>query len=561
MRPIRNLSIRHKLVVIIMTTSLAALLLACLGFISYERVTFRAKLAQDFWTLADVLDDSLAPGLAFTDPAALQQQLDTLKSHPHVLAAAVYDKTGQRVSAYERDRRARGFPWPAVAREGSFFQPERLDTIKAIPLAGEGVGTLYIAADLGELETRQQRYLLITGAVLLREGAERKQLAAQFLRSQRMEAIGSLAGGIAHDLNNALAPILMASEYLKMVSTDASPETNQVLDTIYESARRGADMVKQILTFARGTEGTRGAVQPKHLIKEMIDITRHCFPKGIAIRSAVAPNIWTVLGHPTQLHQVLLNLCVNARDALPAGGTLTLAVSNLQVTAAAPGLPPDVRPGAYVVVSVKDTGTGMSPAVQARIFEPFFTTKELDRGTGLGLSTVGNIVKDHRGFITVDSTIGEGTEFKVFLPAQPDAAAVVAAERLTLPVGHGEWILVVDDEAAIRSIATQSLEMFGYHVVTAKDGAEGLAVFARHQAPIELVITDRDMPVLDGLTMLRRFRDLAPQLKVILASGVDSDTKAPAPADCECDAYLPKPYSADELLRAVDTVLHLPARP
>lgn len=138
MRPIRNLSIRHKLVVIIMTTSLAALLLACLGFISYERVTFRAKLAQDFWTLADVLDDSLAPGLAFTDPAALQQQLDTLKSHPHVLAAAVYDKTGQRVSAYERDRRARGFPWPAVAREGSFFQPERLDTIKAIPLAGEG---------------------------------------------------------------------------------------------------------------------------------------------------------------------------------------------------------------------------------------------------------------------------------------------------------------------------------------------------------------------------------------------------------------------------------------
>ena len=395
-------------------------------------------------------------------------------------------------------------------------------------------------------------------ADLLREGAERQQMAAQLLRNQRMEAIGSLAGGIAHDLNNALAPILMASEYLKLVSKDPNPETGHVLDTIYESAKRGAGMVKQILTFARGTEGVRGVVQPKHLIQEMLDITRHSFPKAIEIRTAVTPNTWKLFGNPTQLHQILLNLCVNARDALPDGGTLTLGTSNVRLDPPGVGMPPAARPGPYVVLSVSDTGTGMPPEVCQHIFERFFTTKPLDKGTGLGLSTVHNLVKDHGGFLTVDSEVGRGTEFKVYLPAQPDAVAAVAvAERLAPPVGKGEWILVVDDEAAIRNIAAQTLEMFGYHIVTAKDGVEGLVVYQQHRDQLQLVITDLEMPVMNGPAMVRHLRDLAPRLKVIVASGVDTDTQAVEPPRVTCDAYLQKPYSADALLRTVNSVLHL----
>ncbi len=319
---------------------------------------------------------------------------------------------------------------------------------------------------------------VIAGAVVtFNDITEKKKLAAEFLRSQRMEGIGALAGGIAHDLNNALAPILMSVEILKLTNTD--PEKCRILDTIYDCARRGANMVKQILTFARGTEGERGVVQPRHLVQEMIDMTRHTFPKAIQIRTAVAPNIWTLLGNPTQLHQILLNLCVNARDAMPAGGTLTLAAENVLLDATGAEVSPDAKPGPYVALTVKDTGTGMTPEVRARLFEAFFTTKAPGKGTGLGLTTVHNIAKEHGGFLTVDSEVGRGSTFKVFLPAQPDAVAAAApTERPALPMGNGELILVVDDEAVIRSIAQQTLEAYGYRVVTAEDGAQAVGVCA-----------------------------------------------------------------------------------
>ena len=276
----------------------------------------------------------------------------------------------------------------------------------------------------------------IAGLVGIRHDiTEKKQIEAQFLRSQRMESIGGLAGGIAHDLNNALTPILMASQFLKLTCTD--PQTARVLDTIHESARRGAGMVKQILTFARGSEGENVHIQPKHLVGEMVEIARNTFSKAIQIRTQVSPDTWPLTGNPTRLHQILLNLCVNARDAMPDGGTLTLTAGNIQLDEAGVAISPEAKPGRYVVLTVADTGTGMPPEVRERIFEPFFTTKAPDRGTGLGLSTVNGIVKSHDGFLTVDSEVGRGTTFSVYLPV-PDASVAPVAEAAPPPPADGK---------------------------------------------------------------------------------------------------------------------------
>ncbi|MFA6545008.1 MAG: PAS domain S-box protein, partial [Limisphaerales bacterium] len=397
----------------------------------------------------------------------------------------------------------------------------------------------------------------IRGAVVtFTDITEKKLLEAKFLRSQRMESLGSLAGGIAHDLNNALAPILMSAELLKQVIKDPNPGVGRIIDTIHSSAERGAGMVKQILTFARGSAGERGVVQPKHLIQEMIGLTRHSFPKTIQIRADVPSNIWTLLGNPTQLHQILLNLCVNARDAMPAGGTLTLAAGNVRLKATDTGLSPDAKPGPYMMLAVTDTGTGMTPEVRARLFEAFFTTKEPGKGTGLGLSTVRNIAKEHGGFLTVDSEAGKGTTFKVYLPAQPGAAAVVAAvARPALPTGSGELILVVDDEASIRSIATQTLEAYGYRVVTANDGAQAVGVCAQHLTSLQLLITDMDMPFMDGKKTIRAIRTLLPRLPVIASSGSDAESNPAVLKELDVQAFLRKPFSTDDLIRMVHETL------
>jgi two-component system, cell cycle sensor histidine kinase and response regulator CckA len=384
--------------------------------------------------------------------------------------------------------------------------------------------------------------------------AERRQVEEKLLRSQRMENIGALAGGIAHDLNNVLAPILMSGEILRMSVHD--PELIRVIDSIMESAQRGAGMVRQVLTFSRGTEDKRGSVQVKHLLREMVGIAQQTFPKSIRIRSEVAKDTWTVNANPTKLHQVLLNLCVNARDAMPGGGTLRIAASNVRLDEAFAGMSPGARPGPYVCLTVADTGTGMTPEVRARIFDAFFTTKEPGKGTGLGLSTVQGIVKDHGGFITVDSTPGKGTEFKVYLPAQMEAVAVAEGEQLQPPVGSGELVLVVDDEASIRNIATQTLQMFGYRVLSAKDGAEGLAMFMRQRNEIQLVLTDMAMPVMDGTGMIRVIRTIQPRIPVILTSGLDSQAARFDTTELETQAFLHKPYRAEELLKTVDAVLH-----
>ncbi|MEI7929457.1 MAG: PAS domain S-box protein, partial [Verrucomicrobiales bacterium] len=324
------------------------------------------------------------------------------------------------------------------------------------------------------------------GVCFVLDLTERKKLEQQFLRSQRMESIGTLAGGIAHDLNNVLAPIMMAVEVLKMRFPDA--ESLNLLDILSISVSRGAEMVRQVLSFARGVEGRRMEVQIKHLVHDIEKTVRDTFLKNIEMRTSISKDLWTVMGDPTQLHQVLLNLCVNARDAMPNGGKLTISAENLMLDAHYASLNPEAKPGPYVFIQIEDTGSGIPPGILEKIFDPFFTTKEVGKGTGLGLSTSLAIVKSHGGFLRVYSEMGKGTKFHINLPARTELSATTAAETVAeMPRGHGELILIVDDEVSVRLITQRTLETFGYRVLLASDGSESVAIYATRKAEIAAV--------------------------------------------------------------------------
>lgn len=390
---------------------------------------------------------------------------------------------------------------------------------------------------------------------IARDVTEQKKLEAQFLRAQRMESVGRLASGIAHDLNNILAPILMGTTLLREA---LSPEdAMSLIDTIASSAQRGADVVKQLLIFARGTEGQKISLPPSRLIKEMATIVQETFPKSIVLRTELPKDLWSVTGNPTQLHQVLLNLCINARDAMPEGGTLTLAAQNETLDDRHAGMSPKAKAGPYVVLQISDTGTGISPTILDQIFDPFFTTKEPETGTGLGLSIVQGIVKSHAGFIQVESQVGCGSHFKVYLPALPAAAAAsTATPTQDLPCGCGQLVLVVDDELSVRDITRKILEKSGYRVLTANDGGAAIALYRQHQAEVHVVLTDMKMPVMDGTATVRVLREISPKVKIIVTSGVASKPKLAEIAGLDVQAYLQKPCAAQTLLLTVDQVIH-----
>ena len=382
---------------------------------------------------------------------------------------------------------------------------------------------------------------------------EKKQLEAQFLHAQRMESIGTLASGITHDLNNILTPILAAAQLLLMKTSREEVKQRQLLDMIQTSANRGAALVKQVLSFARGVEGKRSLLQVTHLITEIRQIIQETFPKAIDVHLNLASDLWLVMGDATHLHQVLMNLCVNARDAMPEGGTLSLSTENLWIDEPYARMNLDAQVGSYIVVTVADTGVGIEPEILDRIFEPFFTTKDLGKGTGLGLSTVLGIIKSHSGFITVTSTIGEGTQFKAYLPAvKSDKLPLTRVEELA--IGQEELILVVDDEANIREISQTVLETYHYRVLTAMDGIDAIAQYADHKREIDLVLIDLMMPVMDGATTIRALRKLNPRVKIVAVSGLVPSAQIPA-IESEIQAFLPKPYTAKELVTCIQSVL------
>ncbi|MBW4430601.1 MAG: response regulator [Pelatocladus maniniholoensis HA4357-MV3] len=397
-----------------------------------------------------------------------------------------------------------------------------------------------------DFDHRSQCFLVVNTDI-----TQKKLLESQFLRAQRLESIGTLASGIAHDLNNVLAPILMTAQLLESQLDDE--RSKRLLPILITNAKRGANLVKQVLSFTRGMEGDRTLLQFKHIVREIQQVMRETFPKSIEVSTLIPANLWTIYGDATQLHQVLMNLCVNARDAMPIGGSLSISAENFLVDENYARMHLDARIGAYVAITVTDTGVGIAPGILDRIFEPFYTTKEFGKGTGLGLSTVLGIIKSHGGFINVYSELGKGTQFKVFLPAQQIPETIEETEK-ELPSGNGELILVVDDEDSIRDITKTSLEIHNYKAITACDGIEAIALYAEHRDEISVVLTDMLMPSMDGLTTIRTLKKINPHVKIIAVSGLASTEKVNAATDIGVKAFLSKPYTAKQLLQTIGVV-------
>jgi CheY-like chemotaxis protein len=369
-----------------------------------------------------------------------------------------------------------------------------------------------------------------------------------------LEGIGALAGGIAHDLNNILAPILMSASLLRETVKD--PESRSMLATMAACAQRGADIIKQLLTFARGKPSARVPMPVRHLLNDMEKIIRETFPRNIQPRVDAPKDLWPVLGDATQIHQALMNLCVNARDAMPDGGTLTVSAANVTFDETSAALTPDAKPGAYICVRVTDTGTGIPPEHLDRIFDPFFTSKELGKGTGLGLSTVLGIVRGHDGFVRVNSRVGHGTTLEIYLRASPEATVVRTSDLEILPPrGHGELILVVDDEASVRAVVQQTLEMNGYRVVAAAEGNEALTLFARHRVEVKAVITDMMMPGMEGPALIRALRNLEPRLPILGMTGLGQRVGVKGIENLDLPNLLMKPFAGAKLLAALHEVI------
>ncbi|NMG06999.1 hybrid sensor histidine kinase/response regulator [Brasilonema sp. UFV-L1] len=384
---------------------------------------------------------------------------------------------------------------------------------------------------------------------------EKKQLETQFLRTQRLESLGTLASGIAHDFNNILTPILAVAQLLPLKFSNLDENTQQLLSILEGSAKRGADLVTQILSFTRrGVEGNRTIVQTKHLLCDVAQVAQRTFPKSIETETNIAPNLWTVCADATQLHQVLMNLIVNARDAMPDGGILEISAENLLVDESYARMHVDAEVGSYIVITITDTGKGIPPEIMDRIFDPFFTTKEVGKGTGLGLSTVMGIVKSHGGFVNVYSEMGKGSTFQVYLPSSQVTETQVATNTYP-PRGNGELILVVDDELTICEIAQTTLETHNYRVLTASDGIEALALYAQYKNKISVVLIDMMMPLMDGSTTILTLQRMNPQVQIIAMSGLMSTWTTAQKRSLGIQHFLPKPFTAQALLSTLREIL------
>jgi signal transduction histidine kinase len=422
-------------------------------------------------------------------------------------------------------RDAANFEFPLRAKDGRTVHLLLSASARRDP-DGEIVGVVAVGQDITEHREAQKRSL----------------------RAQRLESIGTLAGGVAHDVNNALAPILLATGLLR----ERYPDAADLVDLMESSARRGGSMVQQLLTFARGVDGKRVPV-PQILLAELERIVKSTFPKNIQLHFASDPAAPAIVGDSTQLHQVLLNLCVNARDAMPQGGKMAIEVVREDLTAADVKALGEGKPGPHVRIRILDTGVGIAPELLDRIFEPFFSTKSPEQGTGLGLSTTLGIVRSHGGFVRVQSQIGQGSTFTVYLPAgAEDAAGKEIPSRAAEPYrGRGQTVLLVDDEPIVRNVVKRLLTVLGFTAEAAADGNAALAILKDPQKQVALVITDLHMPGMDGLELTREIRRLAPKLPVVLASGFADQADQATLDELAFAAQLYKPFGMDVLTQTL----------
>ncbi len=400
-----------------------------------------------------------------------------------------------------------------------------------------------------DLQGRPQSILVVNTDI-----SEKKRAEHQLLHAQRLESLGTLASGIAHDLNNVLTPILAGAQLLGMKFHNCDDNTKETLTILERSVKRGADLIKQILLFGRGMEGSRANVSIQHLLSDVIQVAQRTFPKSIEIKSDLAADVWSVYADSTQLHQVFMNLMVNARDAMPDGGLLQISAHNLLIDQTYAQMHLEAQVGPYTVVRILDTGVGIPPEILERIFDPFFTTKQLGQGTGLGLSTAIGIIKNHGGFLRVQSEVGQGTEFTVYLPSG-NVQQLEVVEDSKMPPGDGELILVVDDELTIAKMTQTTLESHNYKVLTANDGIEALNVYAQHHNDIGLVLIDMMMPQMDGLTTILTLQRMNPQVKIIAMSGLMTHTIPDYNSSINIQKFLLKPFTSQTLLTSLHSIL------
>ncbi|MBI5387457.1 MAG: response regulator [Verrucomicrobia bacterium] len=487
-------------------------------------LTQHPEQVQHALGLIRVLDVNQA---AVTQNAASSKQ-HLMTSLPGLFPSSSHPVFGEELAAF----------WSGKTRFEFEIRSARLD---GAPL------DLIVRVDVPEKDGRPDFSRVIVATTDI---TERKKIEAQFLRAQRLESIGQLAGGIAHDLNNILAPIMMLTPMLRESIHD--PHMLALVQMLETSAKRGASIVKQVLTFSRGIEGRKAPVQTRALFNEIQSIVRETFPRTITIQTRVPADLWLVQADSTQLHQVLMNLCVNARDAMPNGGVLLLDAQNLRLDAESARTFPGAKEGCYVAWRISDTGQGIPQEHLDHIFDPFFTTKEVGKGTGLGLSTVLGIVRDHGGVIDVTSEAGQGTRFTLLLPALQQSAQVPPpTDTTSVPRGHGERVLVVDDEESVRQLVQLALEHHGYQPMIATDGKKAINLYTEYGENIRVLLTDMDMPPPHGQAVIQAARKLHPEVKIICMSGHPRAVQLePSPA-----AFLEKPFTASRMLRTLHQVL------
>ena len=438
-------------------------------------------------------------------------------------------------------------------------------TLRSVLQDGEWSGETRIISATGENTELLMRWVLLHGGdetpeailVLSEDAAELRELKEDRLRAHRHECVGTLAGGIAHDLNNVLQPVSMFLDLLRHRLPDT--ESREMLDAVEANLRRATELVRQILSFSSGVRTEQRAVDIPELISEVANFIRPTFPKTIHLQVSVPENISSVIGNATQLEQVLLNFSVNARDAMPNGGRLKIDASNFHVDEKFARLHAQSKPGDYVRITVSDTGHGIPRPLRKKIFEPFFTTKGPEKGTGLGLATAVGIIRNHGGFLTLDTEEGCGSSFHAFLPASSTRAISQSAKdsppKPPQAAGHGEAILLVDDESTVLKVMARSLEKSGYRVIPAEDGEKGFALYSQHQRDVSLVITDMAMPGMDGPALIAALKKLNPSVKIICTSGLGSSSEKNSVSELGVHAILSKPCNSRIILQAIQDAL------
>jgi two-component system, cell cycle sensor histidine kinase and response regulator CckA len=549
------------------------------GKIWKGQIRNRAKDGSFYWVETSIVPFLNAEGKPYeyiairTDITELRKALDKLRQQVALLDVArdaILVRDLQHNILYWNKGAEKLYGWTEADAVGQnhakLLKMESLDygeACKAVLADDEWIGELEKKTKSGESRIVDCRWTLVREAngqpsailTIDTDITARKKAEAQFLRVQRMESIGTLAGGVAHDLNNLLSPILMGTELLMQMYRTA--ETAKILNAIDQSAKRGALLVRQVLSFARGVSGARVLVNIADVASEVGSIARDTFPKNIQIEVNISKDARQFKGDPTQIHQVLLNLFVNARDAMPNGGTIKIEAENFTVTDEADFKMRGLQMGDYLLFTVSDNGSGIPQEYLDRIFDPFFTTKEVDKGTGLGLATVQSIVRSHGGLINVYSELGRGTAFKIYIPTKSKNPEVTAEplEADDFPRGNGEQLLLVDDEVTILEIAKQTLEAFGYHVFVAANGAQAVSIFAVNRSKISLVLTDMVMPIMDGPATIVAIKQIEPKVVIIASSGLDVGGASDRARAAGVRHFVTKPYSTGKILRAVRNAL------